>query len=519
MAFRFVARLVVPIVILAVGLLLLGGVAAWYLHRLQREASQLLVASVARVLAAEELELIGFRLRAGLHEYLLTGDRTMLADVPNLQHEAAGWIKEAKTLANDEQEAELVAKIEEGYNHFLSEYQEIQRDPPSDQERRAILRLVQHLAKDEILRPAADYRDLNRKQMVAASQRDQTIADRTGLTLLLLGMCGAVSGLLGGFGIARGIQRSMVQLAVPIRDATGKLEEVVGPITVISDPSFAGMETALQHLSDKVGAMVERLHESHLVAARAEQLAAVGQLAAGLAHELRNPLTSMKVLVQGAREQDGAGGLQGRDLAIVEEEINRLSRTIQTFLDYARPPIPEKSRFAIRDVLEQTISLVSAQAKQLGVRIATQQPLPNPLIEADEAEIRQVLLNLMINALEATAEGGTITVGIDSPPPTAPDAPPSVPAPSAGCVRIQIADTGAGLPVGLGERIFEPFVSTKETGTGLGLAICKRIVEEHGGFIEATSRTEGGALFTVSLPVDNISDSCPVEDQQPSALP
>ena len=100
-------------------------------------------------------------------------------------------------------------------------------------------------------------------------------------------------------------------------------------------------------------------------AARAEHLAAVGQLAAGLAHELRNPLTSMKVLVQGAGEQDGSAGLRGRDLAIVEEEIDRLNRTIQTFLDYARPPEPEKNRFQLRDVVQQTVSLLSTRAAQL----------------------------------------------------------------------------------------------------------------------------------------------------------
>ena len=243
-----------------------------------------------------------------MNEFLLTGDRTLLAAVPAMQDEAAGWIKQAKGLANSPQEEKLISAIEHGYGQFLAEYRKVNRDPPPQKRRGAILHLVQHVTKEEILRPAAEYRDLNQRLMAAASQRGQRIADDMGLTLLLLGMCGAAAGLLAGFGIARGVQRSMVQLAVPIRDATGKLEQFVGPITVFSDPSFRGLETALQQLSDKVGAMVERLHESHRAAARAEQLAAVGQLAAGLAHEFRNPLTSMKVLVQGAGEQDGSTG-------------------------------------------------------------------------------------------------------------------------------------------------------------------------------------------------------------------
>ncbi len=518
MRFRLMVRMVVPTTILALGLLLLGGVAAWYLHRLQREASRLLVASVAKVRTAEELELISYRLRARLNEFLLTGDHVQLAAVPALQDEAASWIADAKGLADSPQEEKLLAEIERGYGQFLAEYQKVNRDPPPPQQRGAILHLVQHVTREEILRPAAEYRDLNQKLMAAASRRAQGIADRMGLTLLLLGMCGAVAGLLAGFGIARGVQRSMVQLAVPIRDATGKLAEVVGPITVFSDPSFRGLETALQQLSDKIGAMVERVHESHRAAARAEHLAAVGQLAAGLAHELRNPLTSMKVLVQGAGEQDGSAGLRGRDLAIVEEEIDRLNRTIQTFLDYARPPEPEKNRFQLRDVVQQTVSLLSTRAAQLGIRIRTQLPAAKLAMQADEGQVRQVLLNLLINALEASPQGGTVTVCMDYEPQAMPAALTAEAAPAAGYVRLEVADNGSGLPAELGKRIFEPFVSTKDTGTGLGLAICKRIVEEHGGSIAATNRRGGGALFTVRLPMGNPGRQCCPEDPLQSSL-
>lgn len=523
MGVRLMTRMVIPTIGLAAGLLLVGGLAAWYLHGLQREASGLLVASVEKVRAAEELELISYRLRARLSENLLTGDRAPLAGVPTLQGEAAGWLDEAKRLANSSQELELIAEIEQGYRQFLAEYQKVNSDPPPEEQRGVILRLVQHVTKDEILRPAAEYRDLNQRLMAAASQRDQKIADRMGLTLLLLGMCGAVAGLLAGFGIARGVGRSMVQLAVPIRNAAGKLEEVVGPITVFSDPSFRGLETALLHLSDKVGAMVERVHESHRAAARAEQLAAVGQLAAGLAHELRNPLTSMKVLVQGASEQDGSDGLRGHDLAVVEEEINRLNRTIQIFLDYARPPVPAKSRVKLRDVLQQTVDLLSARAGQLGIRIQTQLPTANLTMEADEGQIRQVLLNLLINALEASPQGGTVAVSMDYEPqtagyPLAGDADAPEAALVAHSVRIEVADDGGGIPMELGDRIFEPFISTKDTGTGLGLAICKRIVEEHGGSIAAANRPEGGALFTVRLPVGDLLRQHCLEGQSLSTL-
>lgn len=489
-------RMAAPTVMLALGLLVLGSVAAWYLHHLQREASDLLVASVEKVRSAEELELLSYRLRARLNEFLLTGDRAQLAVVPQLQQEAHQWMEHAKELADNPQELQRIAEIERGYRKFLTEYQKVERKPPAEQERGAIFHLVQQVTKNDILGPASEYRELNQRSMAAASQRGQRIADRMGVTLLLLGMCGAVAGLVAGFGIARGIQRSMVQLAVPIHDATGKLEELVGPVTVFSDPSFHGLEAALQELSQRIGTIVERVHQSHRAAARAEQLAAVGQLAAGLAHELRNPLTSLNVLVQGAAEQ---GSLEGRDLAIVEDEIGRLNRTIQTLLDYARPPKLEKRPFLLRGVLQQTVELLSHRAEQHRVHLELQLPEADPLITADESQIRQVVVNLVLNAIDASPQGGTIWLSLECESAAISDE--AQPDTVSDWMRIDIADEGQGLPAQLAQQIFEPFVSAKETGTGLGLAICKRIVDDHGGRITATNRPQSGALFSVRLPM------------------
>ena len=166
--------------------------------------------------------------------------------------------------------------------------------------------------------------------------------DRVALVLLLLGTCGAAAGLIAGFGIARGISRSIAQLSVPIHDAAGKLNEVVGPISLSPDWDVESLDVLLRRMADEVGTVVERLERSRREALRAEQLAALGQLAAGLAHELRNPLTSMKILVQSAAERGESAGLRGRSLAVLEEEISRLEGSIQSFLDFARPPALEK---------------------------------------------------------------------------------------------------------------------------------------------------------------------------------
>ncbi|MBL8965347.1 MAG: histidine kinase, partial [Phycisphaerae bacterium] len=145
---------------------------------------------------------------------------------------------------------------------------------------------------------------------------------------------------------------------------------------------------------------------------RAEQLAAVGQMAAGLAHELRNPLMAMKILVQPAAAPDAAVSLSPEDLAVLHEEITRLERSIQTFLDFARPPQPEKRPFEARAVVEQAAYLVSGRAEQRGVRVECDVPGQPVVIEADMVQVRQVLLNLLLNALDATPEGGTVRIEI-----------------------------------------------------------------------------------------------------------
>jgi signal transduction histidine kinase len=350
----------------------------------------------------------------------------------------------------------------------------------------------------EILKPAHDYLDFNEQQAASASRHNQALADRMVLGLLLLGICGPAAGLLAGVGIARRVSRSIVRLNLPIRDAAGKLNEIVGPVTLSPGWGLDELEGVLCRMAEQIGAVIDRLQQSQREALRAEQLAAVGQMAAGLAHELRNPLMSMKILVQAAAERGDPASLGSRGLRVLEEEIIRLERLTRTFLDFARPPRLEKQTFEAQVVLDEMVALVAARAGQRDVRIECQAPDQPVRMEADISQVRQVLLNLLLNALEAVPDGGGILVELETP--DEPGAPDESADEGRRWLAIHVADTGPGLPPGLGEGIFTPFVSTKGTGMGLGLSICKRIVEAHGGEITAADRPGGGAVFSVRLP-------------------
>jgi signal transduction histidine kinase len=156
------------------------------------------------------------------------------------------------------------------------------------------------------------------------------------------------------------------------------------------------------------------------------------------------------------------------------------------FLDFARPPRIEKRTFETREILTQIVQLLEARAERQGVRIERRFPDEPLLIQADIGQVRQVVLNLLLNALDAVPQGGTIWLELRKD--------------DENWLSLSVADSGSGLPAELGAQIFEPFVSTKETGLGLGLSICKRIVEAHEGEIQAANRPEGGAVFTVRLP-------------------
>jgi two-component system sensor histidine kinase PilS (NtrC family) len=225
-------------------------------------------------------------------------------------------------------------------------------------------------------------------------------------------------------------------------------------------------------------AMEARVH-------RSERLAALGQLAANMAHEIRNPLASMSGSIE-LLSRDRSLSSDNRELMeIVLEEADRLNRLIADFLDYARPCEPQPIPVDLADLCEEALRMLqNAPPSGAQVRIETElRPAP---IEADPGQLKQVLWNLLKNAIEAMPGGGTLTVGAASVP--------------AGGAVLSVRDTGAGIePADIG-RIFDPFFTTKERGLGLGLATVHRIVDGHGGRIEVQSAPGQGTLFTVHLP-------------------
>jgi len=488
-----------PSIAISLVLLALGIVGGWYVNHLQKSTAALVALDMSTIRAAEQTVFGMNEIHVELTDFLLSGKRSHLDAVAEKCARAERLLAETELLVDDANEKALAKKIREGFDRFQLAFQEVMKAAEENKTRPEVERLIDASLDRGVLEPARELLVMEEELVRKSGDYNQKLAGRIAFFLFLVGVCGAVAGLVAGFGIARSVSRSIVELYLQIREASGRLEEVVGPVALAPAAGIDNFDDILRRMADHAGAVVDRLQQNQTKMLRTEQMAALGQLAAGLAHELRNPLTAMKMLLAGAVESGDAGRLTARDLAVLITETARLERSIQAFLDFARPPKLEKRSRDVRDAVRQTLDLVAARSKQQSVRLESDLPDRPVVIKADHEQIRQLLLNLVLNAMDAQMQGGAVKIGLsEAAVDRAIDAAPGEPTPQT-WITLTVADQGPGIGAGLGERIFDPYVSTKETGLGLGLAICRRIVEDHGGQIGVVN-SPGGALFTVRLP-------------------
>lgn len=487
---RVVARLTAPLAVVSLLLLVSAVGAAWYVRHLQQTVAGPIATSVASVRAAQELEISIRELIAQMNRYLVTGERKHLDPLPRLKRRTEQALADADKAAVTAEEQALMRRTRAGYEHFSGEYERVLKEPPAQGLYVRMAELTDTVLTDEVLDPAHEYLRLNEGVLAQASAANQALADRLTVGLVGLGVCGSAGGLLGGWAIAAAVRRSIVRTEGWLRETAALLDRAARAEEA-GAPLAAAPGDPLERATASVSAVLRRLRETERAALRAEQLAWVGQMAAGIAHEVRNPLMAIKLLVQAAADRPGGSGFRPRDLRVLEEEIVRLEQIVSGFLDFARPPRPDARPVDVATLVCQTVDGVRARADLQGVAVEVRTP-PGPAVAAvDPNQLRQVVYNLLFNALDAQPGGGRVAVSIE--PRTEADDQPEV--------AVTVADAGPGLPADLGDRIFEPFVSTKEAGMGLGLSICRRIAEAHGGTLGAAAAPGGGAVFTVRLPV------------------
>lgn len=551
-----VTKTLAPVVLVAALWVAVSTATTYYVHWLERSHHQFFDDNIVSIRAAEAMQILVWRLAAECPD-----DATQLPAFRRRWKEAADQLSfERQRLdqsAFSDAEKQVLEKMDASLNAFRECLDRIvdrspqfghRTDPIHDlpAERLRAIELAGGIAaaNGEILR-------INR----TIADRDEALRSRIGRNVFLFRLAmmvvGPVVGVLFGWRLAVQLHRSIARISVTLHDAGSSKESDVGTVAIESSSDFHEVQQQAEQVAERMRQVSRDLQIARREVVQAERLAAVGELAAGVAHEIRNPLTSVKLLLQHAIRQSSGPNLDEDKLRLILDEIGRMESTIQGLLDFSRPSTLNRVTHDARQTLRRALNLVDARAREQGIEIVTHIEDDPLMIEGDAEKLHQVLINLLINAIEAMPDGGRLSIdavhgGSSGLPgsnpaglhPGAPAAwsagswsegtfvrtstaqlndhsPPAEPnwnsaskdhfqEDDPGTVRIIIHDTGEGIPNEVLPRLFEPFATSKERGTGLGLAVSRRIVEEHHGTLHACNDPEGGAEFTLELPAVSI---------------
>ena len=263
---------------------------------------------------------------------------------------------------------------------------------------------------------------------------------------------------------------------------TGFLSQKEGARRVQLEETARGLEESYRQLRSQ-SELIIRIEEQ---LRRSERLSALGELSAILAHEIRNPLASIRGTAEILMEEQTSVASRGEFLDILVQESDRLNRVVEDFLTMARPEPSAQHPCDLNEELRNMITLLAAQARQSRITLELN-PSTLPPFSGDGAKLRQAFMNIILNAIQASPPGGVVAVS-------------TVADRENGRIEIRFSDHGPGIPAEAAGKIFEPFFTTKGAGTGLGLPITKKIIEGHGGTIALESEPGHGATFRVRLP-------------------
>ena len=476
------ARIMLLLVALVATSMVGGMVALWHTHQMDHLFASVIDTGVIGLEAAGELETSLTRQKGLTTYFFLDGDPEWLTQLNQLDQAFNTWLKKARSLAEASRELEILNEIESNYLHYsfardkvIELYKKGEREAGAKRhwEVRQQFFAIRDLCEQ--------YKGIHQEKINQARILTRAEARVINRMALIAIPCVLIMGILLAYVLLNQVLKPIRQLAagVPGHDIGMRLPDEV-----------KALRTRVDSLIDHVDQTQTQLEESREHLLQAEKLAMVGKLAAGVAHTIRNPLTSVNMRLFSLERTLELSPTQQEDFEVISEEIGRLDTIVQNFLEFSRPPKLKMQRISPSDVVDMSLQLLRhrLESYRVGVEVERQRRLPQ--IEADPEQLKEALINLLVNACEAVGEGGSIVIREEE----------GVAEPLGQVVVIRVSDNGPGIPESIQEKLFQPFFSTKEEGTGLGLSIAFRIVEEHGGWLSLKSREGGGATFVITLP-------------------
>jgi signal transduction histidine kinase len=471
---RLVAILTSLVLLTAAG----GGVMIWYTYRIESLLTVVTKRHFASYQAAVSLETALAKEKGLVSYYALDGNPDWLGQLQGYQKDFKLRLAEVYRLSegNSEQLATL-SQIENEYNRYIARKDQVIDFYQSG-------RHTDGLALHETVR-GSFFTILDLCETFKSHHADKVAQARRQIqlqakTLRLM----AAGAMIAGFLMASGLMLLLFrQILEPVHRLAVEANRKRKGLGKESDISVLhhGIKDLLQDV-DSTRMALEKSRETLL---QSEKLALVGKLAAGMAHSIRNPFTSVKMRLFSLGRTLELTDTQQDDLAVISDEIRHIDTIVQNFLEFSRPPKLQFQHISPSLVVDQVLQLLSHRLKSYDVGVAVIRSALLPEIEADPEQLKEVLVNLIVNACEAMEQSGNIEI---------------VESNGNKVVSIEVSDNGPGIPEALQEKIFQPFFTTKEDGTGLGLSIATRIIEEHRGRLSVSSDENRGSTFTIILP-------------------
>jgi signal transduction histidine kinase len=462
---------------------MIGGVVmVWYTYQMEEQLTSIIEKDLKAFQAAEALETSLVNQKGFVSYYFIDGDQQWLKQLGKCRQIFNERLNKAKKFAKGKVEKKTVNRIESEYTLYIKNkdrviayYKAGERKTGAELHREVRDRYF------EILSLCEQYKNIHTERIIKARKESGLQAKR--LRVIAVAAIGIVFFL--------GVFLAFVMI-----------NHILGPVqrlTLAADREGIKhpAENEIKALSRSVGNLIEDVDQVHgeLEKSRehllqAEKMALVGKLAAGMAHSIRNPFTSVKMRLFSLDRSLELSDTQKEDFEVISQEIHHIDNIVQNFLEFSRPPKLQMQQISPSVVVDLVVQLLEHRLKSYDVTIKIIRRQPLPEIQADPEQLKEVLVNIVMNACEAMERGGKMVIHEEE----------TFLKPQGRVAVIRLSDNGPGIAESIKEKIFQPFFTTKEEGTGLGLSIATRIMEEHKGWIDVTSKEGEGTTFVITLP-------------------
>jgi signal transduction histidine kinase len=480
---RLVAMLSILVAIAAGG----GIVCIGYIFMMDHFFNELVDTEIHSFQAAQELENAVVMQKGYLTYYAQDNDPKWIDHLKGYHKIFEDWLTKARKSAATDQDRKTLNDIDALYVRFVHErdqvialYKENKPQEAFEIHKKTRAKLFQ------IISLCHRYKQIHEDKITEAREKFKARAAWLKLLAVIALLCAAGMATLLGYFLFAYILGPVRQMALEGAPTKDEAPEVADEMQALS--------TRVKNLIYDVDQTKTKLKWSREHLQQAEKWALVGKLAAGVAHSVRNPLTSVKMRLFSMERTLNLTSDQKEDFEVISEEIRHLDTIVGNFLEFSRPPKLKTQTISPSDCVDMALQLMRHRLESYDVKVKVNREKRLPEITGDPDQLKEVLINLMVNACEAMVDGGVVLIeeveknGTEGP-----------------FVVIRLSDNGPGVPASIQGKLFQPFFSTKEEGTGLGLSIANRIIEEHGGGLDLESKEGEGTTFIITLPQREVS--------------